>query len=285
MTRTIALTTPAGPVPPDRLDAAVAALEALGFAVKRFTGTKHPDLPYLSGTDEQRAVKFQAAWLDPAVSAVISARGGYGTQRMLELIDWAALRAAGPKIFAGSSDVTALHQAIAARLDVPTLFSPMPAGTYWDDTAAAGLRLALAGEPVTVRGTSALVAGSARGTTTGGNLSLLAAGVGTAEDRGADGRIVLLEDVGEPVYRVDRMVTQLLRVGWFGGVAGIVLGSWTGCGDVRPLLAERLGPLGVPVLWGVPFGHQPAAASLPLGVDAVLDTATLSVRVCGIPKL
>lgn len=281
---TVALITPAGPAAPERLDAAVAALEAWGLVVQRFAGSKHPEFPYLAGTDARRAADFQAAWLDPAVSAVIAARGGYGTQRMLDLVDWAALRSVEPKVFTGSSDVTALHQAIAARLGVPTLFSPMPAGVYWDDTAAEGLRLALAGEPVTAHGTEALVAGSARGTTTGGNLSLLAAGVGTPEDRGAEGRIVLLEDVGEAVYRVDRMLTQLLRAGWFDGVAGIVLGSWTDCGDVRPVVLDRLGPLGVPILWGVSFGHHVGATTLPLGVEATVDTASLSVRVCGFPK-
>ncbi|HVV07755.1 LD-carboxypeptidase [Amycolatopsis sp.] len=279
---TVALVTPAGPVAPELLEAAAAELAGWGLTVKRFTGERHPGLPYLAGTDAQRAADFQAAWLDPAVRAVIAARGGYGTQRMLDLLDWDALRAAGPKVFAGSSDVTALHQALAAELGVVTLFSAMPAGTYWDAEAAEGLRSVLFGQSTPeLTAAEILVPGAAAGTLTGGNLSLLAAGVGTPEQRSAAGAIVLLEDIGEAVYRIDRMLTQLLRAGWFEGVRGIALGSWTGCGapeTVRGLVLDRLGTLGVPMLWGLPFGHRPGAATIPLGVTAALSADRL---ICG----
>ncbi|TVT09084.1 LD-carboxypeptidase [Amycolatopsis bartoniae] len=279
----VALVTPAGPVPPEQLDAATAALEAWGLTVKRFAsaGNRHPGLPYLADTDERRAADFQAAWLEPAVAAVISARGGYGTQRMLDLVDWPALRVAGPKIFTGASDVTALHDAIAVHLGLPTLFSPMPAAPFWDELAGAGLRSALfdPARPIVLRGT-ALVPGTARGVTTGGNLSLLAASVGTPEHRPRDGAIALLEDVTEAPYRIDRMLTQLLRSGWFAGVTGIVLGSWTDCGkpdSVRAVLLDRLAPLGVPILEEAGFGHLPGSATVPLGVPATLDGETLTV--------
>ncbi|GAA5168231.1 MULTISPECIES: S66 peptidase family protein [Amycolatopsis] len=277
---TVALVTPAGPVAPELLDAATAELESWGLTVKRFAtaGNRHPSLRYLADTDEQRAADFQAAWLEPTVSVVIAARGGYGTQRMLDLLDWDALRAAGPKLFAGSSDVTALHDAIATHLGLPTLFSPMPAGTFWDAPAAAGLRAALSepSRPVVVRGT-AVVPGTARGVTTGGNLSLLAAGVGTPEHRRPAGAIALLEDVSEAPYRIDRMLTQLLRAGWFDAVTGIVLGSWTDCGNPEEVLLDRLAPLGVPILSGAAFGHLPGAATVPLGVPATLEAGTLTV--------
>ncbi|KAA9166296.1 LD-carboxypeptidase [Amycolatopsis acidicola] len=276
---TVALATPAGPVAPERLDAAAAELESWGLTVKAFTGGAHPRLGYLAGTDEARAADFQAAWVDPAVRAVIAARGGYGTQRMLDLLDWDELRAAGPKVFAGSSDVTALHQALAAELGVVTLFSGMPAGTYWDAEAADRLRSVLFGQStVELAAEEALVPGDASGVLTGGNLSLLASGVGAPEQRSADGAIVLLEDVSEAVYRIDRMLTQLLRSGWFAGVRGIALGSWTGCGapeSVRGLVLDRLGPLGVPMLWGLPFGHRPGAATIPLGVTGTISAGRL----------
>ncbi|TVT30005.1 LD-carboxypeptidase [Amycolatopsis rhizosphaerae] len=281
---TVALVTPAGPVPVEVLDRAAAALAAWGLVVRRprTPGTGVP--PYLADGDESRAADFQAAWLDPAVAAVIAARGGYGTQRMLDLVDWSALRVAGPKPFAGSSDITALHQAIATHLGWPTLFSPMPAGTFWDDEASEGLRRMLFGPaaPVVLPAAEALSPGIARGPLTGGNLSLLAAGLGTPEQRGATGAIVLLEDVEEQPYRLDRMLTQLLRAGWFDGVAGIALGSWTGCGEpeaVRAVMLDRLCPLGVPILWDLRFGHLPGAATLPLGGEAVLDATTLHLTV------
>ncbi|TNC23615.1 LD-carboxypeptidase [Amycolatopsis alkalitolerans] len=282
---TVALITPAGPVAPELLDRAVSALEGWDLTVKRFgpAGNRHPSLRYLADTDERRAAGFQAAWLDPAVSAVISARGGYGTQRLLDLIDWDALRAAGPKIFTGASDVTALHQAISAHLGLSTLFSPMPGGELWDEVSAGHLHRVLfdPAAPVVVHAKEALVPGDARGTTVGGNLSLLAASVGTPEHRAPAGAIAILEDVTEHAYRLDRMLTQLLRAGWFARVTGIVLGSWTGCGDletVRTVMLDRLAPLGVPILWEAGFGHLPGSVTIPLGVPAAIERVSLS---CG----
>ncbi|WP_199432080.1 S66 peptidase family protein [Qaidamihabitans albus] len=285
---TVALVAPAGPVPADRLAIAVSALESWGLRVERY-GTvhaRHPRLGYLAGTDAERAGDFRDAWLDPRVAAVLAARGGYGCQRMLDLLDWVELRSAGPKLFAGSSDTTALHDAVGVHLGLPTLFCPMPATSYFDAAAAEHLRTTLLDRPgpreLRCPGASTLVPGRATGRTVGGNLSLLAAGIGTREQRQARGAIAVLEDIGEDLYRLDRMLTQLSRSGWFDGVAGIALGSWPGCGrpeSVRDLLLERLGPLGVPMVWQLGFGHQAASLTIPLGVPAELDAdaATLLV--------
>ncbi|HET6502999.1 MAG TPA: LD-carboxypeptidase [Amycolatopsis sp.] len=280
---TVALVAPSGPAAPELLDRAAEALRAWDLVVKRFD-TACPTRKYLSDSDTRRAERFQAAWTDPSVRAVFAARGGYGTQRMLDLLDWPALRAAGAKIFAGSSDLTALHQAIAAHLGLPTLFSPMPAGALWDEVSAGHLRRTLFESETVLRGTGCLVPGRARGVLTGGTLSMLAAGVGTPEHRPPETGIVVLEDVGEALYRLDRLVTQLLRSGWFDGVRGIVLGSWSNCGDaedVRALMLERLGPLGVPILGDLRFGHCPGALTIPLGVEAVLDAEAGTLTMVG----
>lgn len=294
----------------------------------------HPDLSYLAGNDAGRAADLQRAWLDPGIEAVLCARGGYGAQRIADQLDWAAMAAVPPKIFAGFSDITALHEAFALRLGVTTLHAPNIGGGSFAEypEAQESLRRALF-EPdrsvLSSADTDCLAGGRATGLTAGGNLSLLVAGLGTADGRqpavlggrwlGApDGRrlavpvgerpgalgggppaawagrpsaawdsgqpvvsgggfagcILLLEDVREECYRLDRMLTQLLRSGALNGVAGVVLGTWTGCGEpeaVRRVMLDRLGGLGVPVAGGMGFGHIAPQPTIPLGVPAELD--------------
>ena len=122
--------------------------------------------------------------------------------------------------------------------------------------------------------TTCVVPGRATGVTVGGTLALLASTIGTAESRPASGGIVVLEDITEPAYRLDNLLTQLLRSGWFDGVRGIVLGTWVDCGDdALDTVSARLEPLGVPLLAGLPFGHGVPQLTVPLGVEAELDAA------------
>ncbi|MFD0690450.1 S66 peptidase family protein [Actinomadura fibrosa] len=266
------------------------------------------DWQRLAGSDADRAADLQAAWCDPRVRAVVCARGGYGATRVLDHLDWDALAAAtaesaerggAPKILHGSSDITALHAAFAARLGVTTSFGPMPAGRIADlgpilsgnvptsddpdgaDTLD-GLRAGLFRDgPAAVRGTRALRPGHAEGPLTGGTLTLLTALLGTPyASPPAAGRIVFLEDVAEAPYRIDRMLVQLLQAGYFDGAAGIALGSWERSGDPAELdsvFTARLGPLGVPVLAGVPAGHGPRQRTLELGAPARLDGDALTL--------
>ena len=275
----VAVVAPSGPVSPELLERGVAVLRDWGLEVSvgDHVLDRHPDLPYLAGRDADRAADFQRAWCDPGIDAVICARGGYGTLRMVDLLDWPAMAGAGPKVFTGSSDITTLHTAIGAQLGLVTVFSPIIAGVSFDETAQKCLRATLFEPETTLSLTGPAVAtmshGSATGVVVGGNLSLLASGVG-AGDPPPEDAIVLLEDVNEEPYQVDRMVTQLLRAGWFTGVAGIALGSWTGCGkpaEVYAVLMDLLGGLGIPMVWELGFGHIPAQLTIPLGVEATLD--------------
>ncbi|MET7285394.1 LD-carboxypeptidase [Streptomyces sp. NPDC005573] len=278
----VAVVAPSGPVPEERLQAGLDVLRGwdLDPVVAPHVLARHGEFDYLAGTDAERAADFQNAWCDPTVDAVLCARGGYGVQRMTGLLDWDALRAAGPKVFVGFSDITALHEAIATRLGLVTLHGPMAAGIDFvkNQRAQDHLRATLFA-PETVRtlasGGRALVPGRARGVTLGGCLSLLAADLGTPHARpSAAGGLLCLEDVGEETYRVDRYLTQLLRAGWFEGVRGVLLGSWDKCDPyerLRPLLADRLAPLGVPVAEEFGFGHCPGALTVPFGVRAELD--------------
>ncbi|MET9522588.1 S66 peptidase family protein [Streptomyces coeruleorubidus] len=284
----VAVVAPSGPVPEERLQAGLDVLRGwdLDPVVAPHVLGRHREFDYLAGTDAQRAADLQNAWCDPAVAAVLCARGGYGAQRMADLLDWEAMRAAGPKVFAGFSDITVLHQAFATRLGLATLYGPAAAGVDFIKNARTQEHLrATLFEPESVRtvtalppGGTALVPGRARGVTLGGCLSLLASDLGTPHAfAGARGGLLLIEDVGESPYRVDRYLTQLLRTGWLDGVAGIVLGSWAACGpyeELRAVLADRLGGLGVPVVEEFGFGHREGALTIPLGVPAELDAST-----------
>ncbi|WP_328751618.1 LD-carboxypeptidase [Streptomyces sp. NBC_00285] len=278
----VAVVATSGPVPEERLQAGLDVLS--GWDLHPVAGPhvldRHSEFAYLAGTDADRAADFQNAWCDPSVDAVLCARGGYGAARMVELLDWEAMRAAGPKVLVGFSDVTALHEAFAARLGLVTLYGPMAAGIDFIKNARAQEHLkATLFAPETVRtiasGGTALVPGRARGVTLGGCLSLLACELGSAHARaGARGGLLCLEDVGEETYRLDRCLTQLLRAGWLDGVRGVLLGSWERCGPyerVRALLLDRLGGLGVPVVEEFGFGHCEGALTVPFGVAAELD--------------
>jgi muramoyltetrapeptide carboxypeptidase len=280
-----------GVVPPQSLALGQARLESWGLRVRRGAHVlaAHPTLEYLAGSDEARAADFTDAWLDPDAAAVMVARGGFGSQRILDLLDWRRLAEAGPKLLIGFSDVTALHQAIAQRLGLVTLHGHVVTSLGSAEPASADFLRRLAMEPESIVDLLAgcpatvVVPGQATGVLTGGNLSLLAAEIGTRFSRSGRGGIVVLEDAGEPAYRVDRMLTQLLRAGWFDGVAGVVIGSFTDCGpqeEVDAVLRARLNPLSVPMVAGFDFGHTPTMVGVPFGVRAALDAdrGTLSVE-------
>nr|WP_218922151.1 LD-carboxypeptidase [Kibdelosporangium phytohabitans] len=280
----VALVAPSGPVSPAMLAAGIRHLESWGLRVevgKHVTG-RHPRLPYLAGTDSDRAADLQQAWCDPRVDAVFCVRGGYGALRMVDLLDWDAMAAARPKVFAGSSDITVLHEAFLQHLDVATLFAPMVGTDAFvnDDDAREHFRRTLF-EPEAVRvltgpDTATMVHGTARGVVVGGNASLLGFAAPPQD------AILLLEDVTEDTYRLDRIFTALLRQGWFTGVNGIALGSWTDCGSpevVEAVLHDLVGSLGIPTVWELGFGHCRAQLTVPLGVRAELnaDNGTLTI--------
>lgn len=287
----VAVVAPSGPVAADALDRGLLLMRDWGLdpVVLPHVLGAHPRFGYLAAGDEERARDLTAAWCDPSYAAVFCARGGYGAQRMVDLVDWAAIRAAGPKVFVGYSDVTALHEAFAVRAGFSTLHAPMPgtANFTTDRASREALRATLfAPETQLAPGASTartLVPGRASGVTLGGCASLLAADLGTPHARpSARGGLLLLEDVEEEDYRLDRILTQLLRSGWLDGVAGVVLGSWAGCGPytaLRELFLDRLGGLGVPVVEEFGFGHGETNVTVPLGVRAHLNAtaATLTL--------
>ncbi|MGA4838725.1 S66 peptidase family protein [Streptomyces sp. G45] len=288
----VAVVAPSGPVPEDRLEAGLDILRGwdLDPVVAPHVLDVHPRFGYLAGTDADRAADLERAWCDPEVTAVFCARGGYGAARMVELLDWDAMRAAGPKVFLGYSDITTLHEAFARRMGLATLHGPMVAAADFLKNARAQDHLrATLFEPEAVQviasAGAVLRGGRARGVTLGGCLSLLAADLGTpGARRSARGGLLLLEDIGEEAYRLDRYLTQLSRAGWLDGVAAIALGSWEDCDaydELRPLFLDRLGGLGVPLVEEFGFGHCDGALTVPFGVPAELDAdaGTLTLEV------
>jgi muramoyltetrapeptide carboxypeptidase len=232
-----------------------------------------------------------AAWLDDSVAAVVCARGGYGAHRVVDLLDWDALAKARPKLLVGFSDITALHQAFAARLGLATVHAPVVTQLAdCDADAQDHLRDTLLDPDRATElahGLEVLVPGDAEGVLVGGNLAVLAAGIGAPAAMPAWESLTFIEEIGEDPYRVDRLLTQLRRSGWLNGVRGVVLGHFTDCGpadELRSVLVDRLGDLGVPVVAGAPFGHEAANRALPLGVPATLvappnGTASLTLAV------
>ncbi|MGI5237038.1 S66 peptidase family protein [Dactylosporangium sp. CA-139066] len=267
----VRLVSPSGPAAPERVARGVELLESWGL---RAEPAPHvlDRRGYFGGTDDARLDDLNAALADPRVRAVICTRGGYGAQRIVERV-----RFGEPKPIVGFSDITALQLAAWRHGRWPAVHGP---GGAWLDartpaSSAQSLRRALMTDgPLTVRGTPGPGSGRASGVLLGGNLAMLVSTLGTVDMPDLAGAVVLLEDVGEAPYRIDRMLTQLLRAGALAGVRGIALGQFTECegtGSVADVLAERLGGLGVPVLAGLPIGHGEGQETVVVGAPAVLD--------------
>lgn len=268
----------------DHLESGLRALESVGlksevFATARDTGSMYE---YLAADDAQRAADLTRALTDPRYAAVFLAQGGYGAQRTLERVDWSRIDAAAPKVVVGYSDVTALLEALAVKLGWVSLFGPMVAcGGFWQGPEEYDFRelMKLLFTPSSVRELAfpdhrTIVPGSAEGLTLGGTATLIAADFGTDTSYPARGAILLLEDVDELPFRLDRILTQIRRSSYLDGVAGILLGTFTECGDpehVDRLVAERFADLGVPVLAGANIGHNTQMQTYPIGVQARLD--------------
>ncbi|NUT08298.1 MAG: LD-carboxypeptidase [Hamadaea sp.] len=293
----VALVSPSGPVRSVRADAAVGVLT--GWELRTRLG-RHAlaRTGYLAGTDEQRLADLNDAFADPEVRAVLCLRGGYGMQRIVDGLDLDAVRA-DPKLVMGFSDITALHLALWQGARLATVHGPVAAQLdkgAQSPTALGAKTVLMSSAPVTVKADEAestfhvRSAGRAEGVLIGGNLAMLASSVGTAHMPDLTGAILLVEDVNEQPYRIDRMLTQLLRSGALTGLAGVAIGQFTECDAeggpaAEEVLEERLAPLGVPLLGGLPIGHGDQHVAIGVGVPAVLDAdaGTLHVQPVGRP--
>lgn len=298
---TIAVIAPAAPATNPEFPAYVKLMESKGFRVVSKPGLVGRKEHYLGGTDEDRAGEINDYIRDPKVRMIMPVRGGYGLSRILDRIDYAALRK-DPKIIAGYSDLTALHLAVARHSQVVTFHSPMAMRDLWREAepkyafpARSFRRLAFADqytpgqeglevEMPEGHKTATWVGGKAQGRLLGGNLSLVVTLMGTPHALQPKGAILFLEDVSEPAYRIDRYLSQLRLAGVLDQVSGVVLGSFTTKEDAEEkdtqrVLQEYFGKLKVPVLARFPVGHTPNNATLPHGALVELDAEKGVLRI------
>lgn len=276
----VGLIAPASPPTAADLEQARAHVESLGLIAVMGDFVRARD-GYLAGTDAQRAADFNHMARDASIRAIVAIRGGYGTMRILEQLDYAAIRQ-DPKIVLGFSDLTALLNAVTTRAAVVTFHGPLGAhGSSWSGVAREYVeQLLFSAQPparLQIVDPRPIVPGRARGRLAGGNLSLIAALTGTPFAVPARDALLFFEETEEAPYRLDRMLTQLALAGELGAASGILAGLCTKCTPkgssptAEQVIAERLQVAGRPAVAGAPVGHIPAQWVLPIGVLAELD--------------
>ncbi len=271
---------PAGPLNPVSFEANRRALERLGFETVARDDILDRD-GYLAGSDERRAREFMEFVRDPEVDAIVCARGGYGCHRIIDRLDAKAVREAA-KPLVGYSDITTLLLWQRRQAGLLGIHGPMlEKKEGLEGESGSALVRALQGTgPLPRYAGRTLVPGWAEGRLVGGSLSVCVASLGTPWELDTRGAILMLEDVTELPYRIDRMLQQLRAAKKFEQLAGIGLGAFTGCEDerypewsVERLFLDVLGPLGVPVVMELPFGHGAMNRPWPFGGRAALDGA------------
>lgn len=292
---TLAVVAPASPVEGESLEEGLAVLRQFGFQLRIGPGVLN-GRGYLAGaSDQERADRLTEAFADPSIAGILCARGGYGAMRLLDRIDWNVLQR-NPKFFGGFSDITALHLAMN-RQGMITFHAPMVgAGLVEPENAAMLYRVMTTAEPLgrLPRPTAGsdlltLVRGKAVGRLIGGNLTLISTSLGTPWEIDTKGKIVLLEEVHELPYGVDRLIVHLLLAGKLADAAGIIFGDSPTClnrPDDRPSLTlyevieDLLVPLGIPLIYGYPCGHSRYRWTLPLNALVALDAdeQTLTIQ-------
>ncbi len=274
---TLGIVAPAGPFDREHLLQGIGIVESLGFRT-RVSDEIFEKTGYLAGTDERRAQLVNRLFEDPDVPGIICARGGFGSLRILPLLDFDAIRK-NPKVFIGFSDITALLTAITARSGLVTFHGPMVTtlATAPEFTRNVLMKAVASGTSLEISPADAVViqSGRAKGSLIGGNLATLCHLLGTPFEPRLKNRILLLEDRGEAPYRIDRMLVQMKFAGFFDDIAGLVLGSFKECGDagsIHQIFREHFRDFDIPVLAGFDIGHGKQNMTIPLGIEAVLDT-------------
>lgn len=289
---TVGLINPAGATfDPEDVVIAEETFAALGLKMK--AGTHLLDrYGYLAGTDEARAADVNAMYADPKVNGIITLRGGWGCNRLLDLLDYKMI-AKNPKILMGYSDITSLLLALNAKTSLVTFHGPVGISTWNEYSTDFVKRLLFEGQAFTMENPKdigdnltqvknrvlTITSGQAQGKLLGGNLSVLTAMVGSDYLPDFRGNILFLEEVSEDIYRVDRMLTQLKLAGILNDISGFVFGKCSDCDagggygslTLNEILDDHIKPLGIPAWYGSMIGHISDKFTIPLGVEAEID--------------
>lgn len=283
----IGITATSGPAPTENIKLAKKWLERQGFKVE-LAPSCFASRGYLAGGDKLRADNLNYMFADKEIDGIICLRGGYGATRILDKVDFDAVKA-NPKIFVGYSDITALHIAFNQISKLVTFHGPTAspdiAGELDDFSKGEFLRAVTDTKPmahipnpqdIKIR---TLVGGKACGIIVGGNLSMICATIGTQYEIDTRGKILFLEEIGEEPYRIDRMLTQLALAGKFDDAAGFILGDWNDCESkiyedslsLMEVLKDIIVPYEKPTIFNLKAGHCKPEVTLPLGINTLLD--------------
>ena len=296
----IALVTPGSYITEREKEESIKSLRSLGFYVT-YSDRLMQKNGYFSATDEERATDLNEKFERKDVQGIMCARGGYGGARILPFLDYDLIEN-NPKPLIGFSDVTALHYAIYKYSNLITFHGPVSISTFskfsvrnfekvlMDLTFEIELTNSTSGSNYNPYGITVISEGTAEGELIGGNLSIAVSLIGTEYDVDYSGKIIFVEEFLEEPYRIDRMLTQMIQAGKFEDAAGIALGvfklcepkktnpSFNGSFSLMEVLKERLGNLGIPVIYGLSFGHVVDKFTLPIGVKAELNTETEQLK-------
>lgn len=285
---TIGFAAPAGIVYEDsEFDRMKEVMESFGFEVV-FGENVKKRFGYFAGTDVQRAEDLNRFFKDPEIDGIIAVRGGWGCARIIEHLDFEAIRK-NPKVYCGFSDNTSLHLALQEYSGLVTFHGPVGTSEWTDFTKHSFKSVLMKGDEALYKTdgeVQTIFEGSVEGHLMGGNLSILVTSLGTPYQPDAKNALLFTEDIGEDPYRIDRMMTHLKHAGILEEINGFIFGKCTDCEEslsendftIREILDHHIKPLHIPAVMGVNIGHEPGNFTIPLGIDAKMDASTGSFQ-------